>query len=70
MHAAIPMSPNTTYSASEVNRTYNEIMSLGYFKSARIVFEEIPREENEKLIVHYAGDGREAYTPRQFDDIE
>ena len=70
MHAAIPMSPNTTYSASEVNRTYNEIMSLGYFKSARIVFEEILREENEKLIVHYAGDGREAYTPRQFDDIE
>ena len=70
MHTAIPMSPNTTYSASEVSRTYNEIMSLGYFKSARIVFEEVPREENEKLVVHYAGDGREAYSPRRFEDIE
>ena len=70
MHTAIPMSPNTTYSASEVSRTYNEIMSLGYFKSARIAFEELPRGQDDTLVVHYAGDGREAYTPRRFEDIE
>ena len=70
LHTAIPMSPNTTYNASDVSRTYNEIMSLGYFKSARIVFEEMPRGEDERLVVHYAGDGREAYSPRSFDDIE
>ncbi|MBO5878287.1 MAG: BamA/TamA family outer membrane protein [Alistipes sp.] len=70
LHTAIPMSPSTTYSASEVSRTYNEIMSLGYFKSARIVFEEIPRGQDDTLVVHYAGEGREAYTPTKFDDIE
>lgn len=70
LHTAIPMSPNTMYSASEVSRTYNEIMSLGYFKSARIVFEELPRGEDESLVVHYAGDGREAYSPQRFEDIE
>ena len=70
MHTAIPMSPNTTYSASEVSRTYNEIMSLGYFKSARIAFEEVPRGQDDTLVVHYAGGGREAYSPRRFEDIE
>ena len=70
LHTAIPMSPNTTYSASEVDRTYNEIMSLGYFKNARIVFEEMPRGQNDTLVVNYAGSGRTAYTPKKFDDIE
>ena len=70
LHTAIPMSPNTTYDASEVDRTYNEIMSLGYFKSARIAFEEIPRGQDDTLVVNYAGSGRTAYTPKKFDDIE
>jgi hypothetical protein len=45
-------------------------MSLGYFKSARIAFEELPRVVNDSLMVNYAGDGREAYSPRRFDNIE
>lgn len=69
LHTAIPLAPNTVYSASQVDRTYNEIMALGYFKSARIAFEEIPRSGSDTAFVHYAGEGREAYTPDRFDDI-
>lgn len=68
MHSAIPLTPNTTYNSSQVDRTYSEIMSLGYFKSARIAFEELP-QESDTLISHYAGEGREPYSPRTFSDI-
>ncbi len=68
MHSAIPLTPNTTYNSSQVDRTYSEIMSLGYFKSARIAFEELP-QEGDTLTSHYAGEGREAYSPRTFSDI-
>ena len=70
LRTAIPLTPNTLYNSSQVERTYNEIMSLGYFKSARIAFEELPRVVNDSLMVNYAGDGREAYSPRRFDNIE
>ncbi|NBJ09108.1 hypothetical protein D1647_23520 [Alistipes sp. Z76] len=69
LHTAIPLTPNTVYSASQVDRTYNEIMALGYFKSARIAFEEVPRDESDTVYVHYAGEGRAAYTPDKFEDI-
>lgn len=68
MHSAIPLTPNTTYNSSQVDRTYSEIMSLGYFKSARIAFEEQP-QEGDTLVSHYAGEGRAAYSPRSFSDI-
>ncbi|MBQ4126519.1 MAG: BamA/TamA family outer membrane protein [Alistipes sp.] len=69
LHSAIPLTPNTTYNASLVDRTYNDIMSLGYFKSARIAFEELPRGQNDSLVVNYAGDGRDSYSPKKFEDI-
>lgn len=69
LHTAIPITPNSTYSASQVNRTYNEIMSLGYFKSARIAFEELPRGINDTLYVNYAGEGAKPYSPQKFEDI-
>ena len=68
MHTAIPMTPNTIYDASRVDRTYSEIMSLGYFKSARIAFEEIPRG-TDTTYVHYAGEDRKPYSPRSFENI-
>ena len=70
LRTAIPLTPNTLYNASQVERTYSEIMSLGYFKSARIAFEELPQGVNDTLLVNYAGDGRAAYSPRRFDDIK
>ena len=68
MHTAIPMTPNTIYDASQVDRTYSEIMSLGYFKSARIAFEEIP-QGTDTTYAHYAGEGRKPYSPRSFENI-
>lgn len=70
LHTAIPLTPNATYNASQVNRTYSEIMSLGYFKNARIAFEEVGRGVNDSIAVNYAGEGREAYSPRKFEDIK
>lgn len=69
LHTAIPITPNSTYSAAQVNRTYNEIMSLGYFKSARIAFEELPLAEDEAHHVNYAGEGAKPYAPQKFDNI-
>ena len=70
LHTSIALTPNTTYNASQVDRTYSEIMSLGYFKNARIAFEELPRGVNDSVMVNFAGEGREAYSPRKFDDIK
>ena len=70
LRTAIPLTPNTLYNSSQVERTYSEIMSLGYFKSARIAFEELPRGVDDSLMVNYAGEGREAYSPRRFEDIK
>ncbi|MBQ5726637.1 MAG: BamA/TamA family outer membrane protein [Alistipes sp.] len=67
LHAAIPLSPNTLYNAEAVNRTYNDIMSLGYFKSARIAFEELPGSEDEKM-ANYAGEGRKEYS-KAYNDV-
>ena len=57
MYSAIPLTPNSIYDASLIERTYTEIMSLGYFKSARITFEELP--DSLSTFVHYAGEGRQ-----------
>ena len=38
LRGAIPLYPNTTYNYSQVNRTYSNLMAMGYFKSARINF--------------------------------
>ena len=69
LHTAISLTPNTTYNSTLVDRTYNDIMSLGYFKSARIAFEELPRGQNDSLVVNYAGDGRQSYSPKKWEDI-
>ena len=39
----IPLYENLTYNANRISRTYDKLMSTGYFKSARIVFTEEPR---------------------------
>ena len=67
LHAAIPLSPNTLYNAEAVNRTYNDIMSLGYFKSARIAFEELPESDDARM-ANYAGEGKEEYS-KGYNDI-
>lgn len=41
LRGAIPLYPNYIYNYSQVNRTYSNLMSMGYFKSARITFNEV-----------------------------
>lgn len=49
LRRAIPLYPNYIYNASQVNRTYSDLMGLGYFKSARLAFSERPHGDT----VHY-----------------
>ena len=42
LRVAIPLYPNYLYNYSQVNRTYSNLMAMGYFKSARINFTESP----------------------------
>ena len=53
---AVPLYPNYIYNGSLVRRTYDDIMSLGYFKSAKIVFEEMPRVIDQTNYISYIGD--------------
>ena len=41
LRGAISLYPNDTYNYSQVNNTYSNLMSMGYFKSARIDFKEV-----------------------------
>lgn len=70
LHEALPLTTNTLYNASMVERTYNDIMSLGFFKSTRIIFEEMPVGENEKLKMNYIGEGGKPLSPKQTGEIE
>ena len=53
---AIPLYPNFIFSGSMVRRTYDDIMSLGYFKSAKVVFEEMPRIIDNTNYISYIGE--------------
>ena len=52
----IPLYPNQLYDVRTVQRTYDDLMSLGYFKSARIVFEELPTIADRTNYITYVGD--------------
>ncbi len=53
---SVPLYPNYIYNARMVQRTYDDIMSLGYFKSAKIVFEEMPRIVDRTNYISYIGE--------------
>ncbi len=53
----VALSPNALYDADQVTHTYNNLMSIGYFKSARIAFTEQPRTIDVTNYVTYLGDG-------------
>ena len=41
LRPAVPLYPNSVYNHSQVSRTYNNLMQMSYFKSARISFKEV-----------------------------
>ena len=55
LRQSVPLYPNYVYNASQVNRAYADLMSLGYFKSTRIAFEEMPQREDSTDYVSYIG---------------
>lgn len=52
---AVPIYPNYVYDQKQVNYTYANLMSLGYFRSARINFSESPRDIDMANVVTYVG---------------
>ena len=55
LRRAIPLYPNYIYNASQVNRTYSDLMALGYFRSSRLAFTESPRTVDETDYISYIG---------------
>ena len=55
LRPAIPMYPNFIYDYSQVLRTYTNLMQMGYFKSARITFTELPDSAVARHYITYVG---------------
>ncbi len=55
LRQTVPLDPNDIYNAEQVNRTYSDLMSLGYFRSAKISFTEQPRRADSTDYVSYIG---------------
>ena len=63
LRETIPLYPNYLYSYSQVNRTYSNLMAMGYFKSARINFTEIANRADQGLITLVGNDGKSSSAP-------
>lgn len=55
LRQAVPLYPNYVYNASQINRAYTDLMSLGYFKKAQITFVEQPQAVDVTNYVSYIG---------------
>ena len=55
MRGVIPLFPNAIYNYSQVAHTYTNIMTMGYFKSARIGFSEVPDSLVRRGLISYVG---------------
>lgn len=64
LRQAIPLYPNSIYNSAQVNRTYTDLMSLGYFKSARLAFVERPQEVDVASYVSFIGDSADSTQTR------
>lgn len=59
----IPLYPNYLYNYSQINQTYMNLMSIGYFKSARIDFIESPDTVKNNLITLIDSEGKSKVSP-------
>ena len=55
LRQAIPLYPNYIYNSAQINRTYTDLMALGYFKSSRLAFVERPQAADVTNYVSYIG---------------
>ena len=63
LRGAIPLYPNYLYNYSQINSTYANLMSMGYFKSARINFTEVRDTLNSNHITLLGVDGESKSSP-------
>ena len=63
LRGSIPLYPNYLYNYSQVSRTYGNLMAMGYFKSARINFEEVSNDLKQNLITLVGVDGKDKNAP-------
>lgn len=55
LRQALPFYPNYIYDADQVDKAYVDLMSLGFFKSARISFTELPASADTSSVVSFVG---------------
>ena len=53
LERVIPLKPQELYNIDIVNKTYSELISMGYFKSARIGFTEISNPSNSTELISF-----------------
>ena len=56
LRQVVPLYPNYVYNVHRVDQTYNQIMSMGYYKSANVIFTEQVDTLQEASYVTYIGD--------------
>lgn len=58
LRLTVPMYPNSIYSAEEVRRTYDNIMKLGFYRSANITFRPVETDSTavENMVTFIGGD--------------
>ena len=67
LRRTIPLYPSFIYSAEQVDKSYKELMSLGFFKNAKIEFSPVDSEESYVTYIAHEGEDdvmvntREAY---------
>lgn len=64
LRQAIPLYPNYVYSAEQVDRTYTDLMALGYFRSTKVAFVEQPRAVDVTNLVTYIGESADSTQAR------
>ena len=57
LRRVVPIYPNYIYSADQIKHTYNELMSLGFFRNAKISFARLADEDSFVTYVGEENDG-------------
>lgn len=69
LRRTVSLYPNYLYDAAEVKRTYDNIMRLGYYKSASILFSEVEDASAGANYITYVGDGPQAADTAAVTDV-
>lgn len=68
LRQAISFSPNELYSVEELNRTYSDLMALGYFRSAKISFRETPKTIEVADTIRIVDQNEEQFTVQRHEE--